>query len=791
MNKLLNTFRYGSWKTRLFFGTIALAFLGGAATIAVAAVAGLGIIPVAVGGAAIVLGIGMSTMVTVVSDEKPENPDNPDRVKNIDEGPAGDEKPQDAEKAGSVSEDSTGEERLKNTEKANTAREEDTIIHYDGDGTYIPDEIKEDVPAKMSYKADVPDTISDRAAAREELRKSAVSKLTMKPVREKNIAPSSGPYIEGLPPDVPEQPAEKTKEAAPATKKTEAAPAAKNKTGEAVSKAEVTPAARKAETAPAAKSKTGEAVSKAEVTPAAKKAETAPAAKNKTGEAVSKAEVTPAARKNETVPETGKTGERGSNVKTTSPQKKPGEAARKAETEPAAKKTEAAPAVKKTETAPATKQAETVPAVKKTEAVSAARKTEVVQTEESGGKAETAPAPKQTEAIHVTRKTQEAENSSETVPAARKEGEAGKTSSDLKTGQENDTETDQVQKASFAKRFLTFILGGPEKKAERERRKLEKKAKKEADRHHIEDGVKTRQERKDIKRRVKEKTKDYGRELEEKFENQKSFTEKEKQREDEYAAKVKERAEAEPAPVERLPGEEIDVSKYTASNMKKIIKSKKLGKDFIPVFIENWNKQNVEKTPALCYLKDEKIHLLLLEGDIERDVVVPTDKFINVWYQKNVPVTNVRVYKDIEENMGAIEMFEDVMPAFAHSSDKLGGTNYTQNLYLLGNEIALAPPSMRELRKRFRFNTNIFDSLNTRGNYSDYFKKAYENRILWTDNVIGLQEYQRRIRAILQEMVNDDNLLKFEFEEDVAKMVQYRLITDEYADFYLNLRQKQ
>ena len=29
-----------------------------------------------------------------------------------------------------------------------------------------------------------------------------------------------------------------------------------------------------------------------------------------------------------------------------------------------------------------------------------------------------------------------------------------------------------------------------------------------------------------------------------------------------------------------------------------------------------------------------------------------------------------------------------------------------------------------------------------------------------------------------------------EFEDDVAKMVQYRLITDEYADFYLNLKSK-
>ena len=89
---------------------------------------------------------------------------------------------------------------------------------------------------------------------------------------------------------------------------------------------------------------------------------------------------------------------------------------------------------------------------------------------------------------------------------------------------------------------------------------------------------------------------------------------------------------------------------------------------------------------------------------------------------------------------------------------------------------------------KFDFNFKVFDSLEIKGNYSHYFKAAYENRIFWTDNVITQNDYQERMRSILQQMVEDDELRNSDFEKDVELMVRYNLITKEYADYYMARR---
>jgi hypothetical protein len=78
----------------------------------------------------------------------------------------------------------------------------------------------------------------------------------------------------------------------------------------------------------------------------------------------------------------------------------------------------------------------------------------------------------------------------------------------------------------------------------------------------------------------------------------------------------------------------------------------------------------------------------------------------------------------------------------------------------------------------------VFDSLEIKGKYSKYFKQAYENRTFWTDNVISQNDYQERIRRLLQSMVDNTELKTAEFEADLDLMVRYNLITIEYADYY-------
>ena len=141
-------------------------------------------------------------------------------------------------------------------------------------------------------------------------------------------------------------------------------------------------------------------------------------------------------------------------------------------------------------------------------------------------------------------------------------------------------------------------------------------------------------------------------------------------------------------------------------------------------------------------------------------------------------------YEEIRNDKEVNVLFGDLLPALYPGSNMNDTSVMYKNLYILGGKIAVTPRSLRKLFNKFDFEFKVFDSLNLKGNYSKYFKMAYENRIFWTDNVITQNDYQERIRSLLQSMVEDDKITNSAFENDLDMMVRYNLITKEYADYY-------
>ncbi len=235
--------------------------------------------------------------------------------------------------------------------------------------------------------------------------------------------------------------------------------------------------------------------------------------------------------------------------------------------------------------------------------------------------------------------------------------------------------------------------------------------------------------------------------------------------------------------------EQNDYSKYTRKAMKKFIHRYKVKKDYIPVVIDESKNFATERTPAWCWVKKNVVSFLLFEGN-ERVVTMPLNKFLQVSYRREVPEKDLEAYQSIKNELAAYEEFEPVMPTFVSSQGRDGRSTYAKNLYVLGKDVAITPKSLRALREKYKFAIRIFDNLGVSGEYSDYFKRSYEARVLWTDGVIGQQEYQNLIGSILQLMVDDDELIRYDFIDEVERLVQYRLITTEYADYYLAQRQK-
>lgn len=227
-----------------------------------------------------------------------------------------------------------------------------------------------------------------------------------------------------------------------------------------------------------------------------------------------------------------------------------------------------------------------------------------------------------------------------------------------------------------------------------------------------------------------------------------------------------------------------DYRTYTKSEVKRLRKVYKIPKDACRIIIDSCKSLAIDHAPAFFWVKKGRIYLLAFEESARCETMSMNN--MDVSYKKNIREEEIIKYNSMRE-MGVYKDFEEMMPTFSIHGGA-AGNEYYKNLYVIGKDLTVTPRSLRSLMSQFSFKIRIFDSLGINGTYSEYFKKAYEQRVMWTDGVISQNQYQNNIRDILQSMVDDDSIIRYDFMDDLAKMVHHRLITDEYAEFYKNKR---
>ncbi|MCR4993191.1 MAG: hypothetical protein K6A45_09120, partial [Lachnospiraceae bacterium] len=250
--------------------------------------------------------------------------------------------------------------------------------------------------------------------------------------------------------------------------------------------------------------------------------------------------------------------------------------------------------------------------------------------------------------------------------------------------------------------------------------------------------------------------------------------------------KIRHASDLEDTPESNKGNAEKEKVKPTPKQIKarrKMLRVRRDDRRYTPVFIDSWNEVSAHRVPAFIQDKGKTANIVLVESAL-RTELMPMKDFLNVTYKKNVEDRMPESYEEIRNDKEVNVLFGDLLPALYPGSNMNDTSVMYKNLYILGGKIAVTPRSLRKLFNKFDLEFKVFDSLNLKGNYSKYFKMAYENRIFWTDNVITQNDYQERIRSLLQSMVEDDKITNSAFENDLDMMVRYNLITKEYADYY-------
>lgn len=233
---------------------------------------------------------------------------------------------------------------------------------------------------------------------------------------------------------------------------------------------------------------------------------------------------------------------------------------------------------------------------------------------------------------------------------------------------------------------------------------------------------------------------------------------------------------------------EEEAKSYDKKKIKKTLHKFKVKKDHRMVMIDRCEKFNIKQTPAYIWKDGNVFNILLIEKE-PRIVSLPLYMINEIQYLKKQPANEFSDYAVFKSARGMlVEMFRPYLPDYTHSTVVDDMSSY-KNLYGIGPGIYFTNTSASSLFDLLSAEFIVKDKVTASNKVNVYFKEAYKANIKLRDNVIDANGYADSISRIL------DNLAKStisynEFKETLNLMIKNKLITEEFASYYMDVRNK-
>lgn len=235
------------------------------------------------------------------------------------------------------------------------------------------------------------------------------------------------------------------------------------------------------------------------------------------------------------------------------------------------------------------------------------------------------------------------------------------------------------------------------------------------------------------------------------------------------------------------PISEDELKSYSKQKIKKTMHKYKVKKDHRMVFVDHCEKLNIYQTPAYIWVHDKEFHLLLLESE-PRHVIIPLARINEITYLKKHPAHMDVDYAQFKGDSLMTQLFKPYLPDYTFSTVVNDMTAY-KNLYGVGPDIYFTNRSAKSLFDFFAVEFNVIDKVTMSSKVNYYFKDAYKANIMLRDNVIDANGYADKISVILDGMAKS-TMSYNEFKDTLNLMVRNKLITQEFAMYYMNVRDK-
>ena len=238
---------------------------------------------------------------------------------------------------------------------------------------------------------------------------------------------------------------------------------------------------------------------------------------------------------------------------------------------------------------------------------------------------------------------------------------------------------------------------------------------------------------------------------------------------------------------EELLKKEAVYAQYDTTKMKVVKKQHRVKKDHRPILIDYSETYGIKECPAFIWRVHNKVFILLIEEE-PRKICISREMIRNMGYEPKVHGSKEREYLAFRKENLITKVFRDFIPDYFDKKTQTGNIRY-KNLYTIYPDIQISNRSAFQVMDLLCLNFMPKDKVTDSDKFNGYFKRVYAAHILFTDKVYSITEYKEKIEEVLRELCYSE-VPEPEFIVTLENLVKGRMISQEYADHYTELRSK-
>lgn len=235
------------------------------------------------------------------------------------------------------------------------------------------------------------------------------------------------------------------------------------------------------------------------------------------------------------------------------------------------------------------------------------------------------------------------------------------------------------------------------------------------------------------------------------------------------------------------PASDEEIESYDKKKIKHTLHEYKVKRDNRKVLVDRSDKYKIKQTPAYIWVTGKEFHMLLIEEE-PRHVIIPVHSIREISYLKKQPVNADTDYPAFHRKNLFTDLFRPCLPDYTYNT-VAGDMNSYKNLYGILGDIYFTNNSAKHLFDLLSVKFRVDDKVTMSPKVNFFFKDAYKSNILLRDGVIDANGYADRISDTLDAMARSSIGFN-EFKDTLDLMIRNKLITSEFANHYIDVREK-